>query len=146
MPPRGSFQRPDLVPRTRTMNILVLNAGSSTLKFQLVRTDRERLAENRDEKLARGVVERIGGEGIFTMGVDGAPSVTGTAPLRDHRAAVDFVIGWLVGEESGAPISSVAEIQAAGHRVVHGGKRYVRSVPIDEHVMPVLEATTELAP
>ncbi len=128
------------------MNILVLNAGSSTLKFQLVRTDRERLAENRDEKLARGVVERIGGEGIFTMGVDGAPSVTGTAPLRDHRAAVDFVIGWLVGEESGAPISSVAEIEAAGHRVVHGGERFVRSVRIDEDVMRGIEATIDLAP
>src|SRR5687768_10718536 len=146
MPPRGSFQRPDLVPRPRTMNILVLNAGSSTLKFQLVRTDRERLAENRDEKLARGVVERIGGEGIFTMGVDGAPSVTGTAPLRDHRAAVDFVIGWLVGEESGAPISSVGEIEAAGHRVVHGGERFVRSVRIDDDVLRGIEAMIDLAP
>lgn len=128
------------------MNILVLNAGSSTLKFQLVRTDRERIAENRDEKLARGVVERIGGEGIFTLGVDGAPSVTGTAPLRDHRAAVDFVIGWLVGEESDVPISSVAEIEAAGHRVVHGGERFVRSVRIDDDVMRGIEATIELAP
>ena len=128
------------------MNILVLNAGSSTLKFQLVRTDRERIAENRDEKLARGVVERIGGEGIFTMAVDGTPSVTGTAPLRDHRAAVDFVIGWLVGDESGAPISSVAEIEAAGHRVVHGGERFVHSVRIDDDVLRGIEATIDLAP
>ena len=128
------------------MNILVLNAGSSTLKFQFVRTDRERLAENRDEKLARGIVERIGGEGIYSMQVDGAASVTGTVPLRDHRAAVDFVIGWLMSEDSGAPISSVAEIEAVGHRVVHGGEHFVRSVRIDDEVLRGIEANIDLAP
>jgi acetate kinase len=128
------------------MNILVLNAGSSTLKFQLVRTDRERIAENRDEKLARGVVERIGGESIVTATRRNGESVTRTAPLRDHRAAVDHVIGWLVGEESGVPISSVAEIEAVGHRVVHGGERFVRSVRIDDDVLRGIEAMIDLAP
>ena len=128
------------------MNILVLNAGSSTLKFQLVRTDRERIAENRDEKLARGVVERIGGESIFTATGGAGVRVTHTAPLRDHRAAVDFVIGWLVGDESQVPISSVAEIEAAGHRVVHGGERFVRSVRIDDEVLRGIEAMIDLAP
>jgi acetate kinase len=128
------------------MNILVLNAGSSTLKFQLVRTDRERIAGNHDEKLARGVVERIGGESIFSATTADGTSVTHTAPLRDHRAAVDHVIGWIVGEESGVPISSVAEIEAAGHRVVHGGERFVRSVRIDEDVLRGIEAMIDLAP
>jgi acetate kinase len=128
------------------MNILVLNAGSSTLKFQLVRTDRERIAENRDEKLARGIVERIGGESIFTASSAAGTSVTRTAPLRDHRAAVDHVIGWLIGDESGVPISSVGEIEAAGHRVVHGGERFVRSVRIDDEVLRGIEAMIDLAP
>jgi acetate kinase len=128
------------------MHILVLNAGSSTLKFQLVRTDRERIESNADEKLARGVVERIGGESIYTATTASGATVTGTAPLRDHRAAVDFVIRWLVGDESDVPVSSVAEIQAAGHRVVHGGERFVRSVRIDDDVLRGIEETIDLAP
>ena len=128
------------------MHILVLNAGSSTLKFQLVRTDRERIAENRDETLARGVVERIGGESIVTLRAGDAPAVTGTASLRDHRAAVDWLIAWLVSEESGVPVGSVAAIEAVGHRVVHGGERFVHSVRIDDDVLRGIEAMIDLAP
>jgi acetate kinase len=128
------------------MNVLVLNVGSSSLKFQLVRTDAERLAANGDEKLARGIIERIGGEAVMTArGAEGR-EVRTTAPLRDHRAAVEHVVRWLVDDESPTTISSVAEIDAVGHRVVHGGERFVRSVRIDDAVLKGIEDTIDLAP
>ncbi|HET7583749.1 MAG TPA: acetate kinase [Gemmatimonadaceae bacterium] len=128
------------------MNILVLNVGSSTLKFQLVATDAERMAATTDLRLARGQVERIGGEAVYTLaGADGRP-VRGTAPLRDHRAAVDFVVEWIASAGSGVPVGSLAEIGAAGHRVVHGGERFTRSVRIDDAVLRGIEETIDLAP
>jgi len=128
------------------LNILVLNVGSSTLKFQLVDTDEQRLADATDRRLARGQIERIGGEAIWTYrGEDGQP-VTGQASLRDHRAAVDHLLGWLTAAESPVPIASVAEIGAAGHRVAHGGERFIHSVRIDETVMRGIEETIDLAP
>ena len=128
------------------MNVLVLNVGSSSLKFQLVRTDQERLTANTDEKLARGLIERLGGEAVLTLrGGDGVARTT-TAALRDHRAAVEYVISWLVGADSGVPLGGRAEIEAVGHRVVHGGERFTRSVRIDDTVLKGIEDTIELAP
>ena len=128
------------------MNVLVLNVGSSSLKFQVVRTDAERFAANTDEKLARGIVERIGGEAVMTARGAQGREVRTTAPLRDHRAAVEHVVRWLVQEESATTLSSVAEIEAVGHRVVHGGERFVRSVRIDDAVLKGIEDTIDLAP
>jgi acetate kinase len=128
------------------MNVLVLNVGSSTLKFQLVRTDAEHMAANTDQKLARGVVERIGGEAVYDVRTaDGTPT-RGTAPMRDHRAAVEFLLKWLVSAESGPVIGAVGEIDAVGHRVAHGGERFRRSVRIDEAVLAGIEETIDLAP
>jgi acetate kinase len=128
------------------MNVLVINAGSSTLKFQLVRTDTERIATHTDEKLARGQVERIGGEAVFTVrGRDGRP-VKGSAPIRDMRVAVEHIVRWLASKESGPVIGAVGEIEAVGHRVVHGGERFQRSVRIDDEVMDGIEEMIELAP
>ena len=126
------------------MNVLVLNAGSSTLKFQLVRTDAERMAANGDEKLARGQIERIGGEAIVTLAVGAAAAARSTAPLRDLRAAVDHAVSRLV--TAGAGIQSAGEIEAVGHRVVHGGERFQRSVRVDDAVVREIEATIDLAP
>ena len=128
------------------MNILVLNVGSSTLKFQLVATDEQRFADDSDRRVARGSVERIGGEAIWTYQAGDAERVTGQASLRDHRAAVDHLLGWMTDSDSGVPISSVAEIGAAGHRVAHGGERFIHSVRIDEQVMRGIEETIDLAP
>lgn len=128
------------------MNVLVLNVGSSSLKFQLVRTDAERMGANTDEKLARGTIERIGGEAVHVLHADGRPPVRGTAPLRDHRAAVDHVLRWLVGTDSGVAITSMAEIEAVGHRVVHGGEQFQRSVLIDDDVLRGIEENIDLAP
>src|SRR6185369_8805351 len=102
------------------MHILVLNVGSSTIKFQLVDTDGEAIAATRDRRLARGQIERIGGEAIVTLAAEGRQPSTRAVALRDHAAAIEYVVAWLTSAESGVPITRVAEIEAVGHRVVHG--------------------------
>ena len=128
------------------MNVLVLNAGSSTLKFQLVRTDPERMAASTDERLARGQYERIGGETIFAFSTLSGDTARGTAALRDHRAALDHLLKWLASDSSSVPISSIAEIEAVGHRVTHGGEQFMRSVRVDDDVIRGIEETIDLAP
>ncbi|HEY9225332.1 MAG TPA: hypothetical protein VIP11_01710 [Gemmatimonadaceae bacterium] len=96
------------------MNILVLNVGSSSLKFQLVDTDGEKIAASSDRRLARGQIERIGGEAIVTLSAEGHPTSKGSASLRDHAAAVEHVIQWLTSGASGVPITRVAEIEVSG--------------------------------
>lgn len=125
------------------MNILVLNAGSSSLKFQLIATDEERIASNTDERLARGSVDRIGSQAIVKF--QAGERETSTAyPIRDHRAAVDVVLRWINSPESGLP--GTRAIDAVGHRVVHGGERFTRSVLLDEQVLRELRDTIDLAP
>ena len=128
------------------MNVLVLNAGSSTLKFQLVRTDADRMAQNSDDKLARGTIERLGGEAVLSVRAGDGPAQKTTASLRDHRAAVEWIIAWLVSAEGGVGLGGRADIEAVGHRVVHGGERFTRSVLIDETVQRGIEDTIDLAP
>jgi acetate kinase len=128
------------------VNVLVLNVGSSTLKFQLVRTDAERMAADRDEKLATGMVERIGGEAVYSVRGTAPTYARGTAELRDHRAAIEFVMRWVVGPESGSGLTHVGEIDAVGHRVTHGGEQFRRSARIDDEVLRGIEETIELAP
>lgn len=129
------------------MNILVLNCGSSSVKFQLIATDLEQIAQDTDRKLAWGVIERIGGEAIITRQVAGGEAQRTTAPLRDHRAAVDLIIRWACAETSGiAEVRSVADVHAVGHRVVHGGERFTHSVLITDEVMRGIEDCIDLAP
>jgi acetate kinase len=128
------------------VNILVLNVGSSSLKFQLIDTGKDAIAANRDRRLARGQIERIGGEAILTLEGPTGAVVRTTAALRDHAAAIEKVIGWLVSDESGVPIASVAGIEAVGHRVVHGGERFSHSIRIDDDVRRALEDLIDLAP
>ena len=128
------------------MNVLVLNAGSSTLKFQLVSTDATRIAAHTDEKLARGQIERIGGEAVFSLRGRGGLTSRGSAPIKDVRAGVEYLVSWLANEESGPVIGTVGDINAVGHRVVHGGERFQRSVRIDDAVYRGIEDMIELAP
>ena len=124
------------------MIVLVLNAGSSSLKFQLIETDERRIAEDDDRRIARGIIERIGGEAILRF--EAGNLVFQTAqPIRDHHGAVDAVLRWMRSAESGL---SVRMIDAVGHRVVHGGERFTRSVLIDDEVMRGIEQTIDLAP
>jgi len=128
------------------MKILVLNVGSASLKFQLIDTDGDTIEAGRDRRLARGQIERIGGEAILTLAAgDGEPSRR-TAPIRDHAAAVDHLIAWMVDPTSDVGISAASEIEAVGHRVVHGGERFTRSTRVDPTVWRELEELIELAP
>ena len=128
------------------MNVLVLNAGSSSVKFQLIGTDESTIAGDAERRLARGQVERIGGEAILTFAGANAPAVKTTAPIRDHAAAIEHIIAWLVSETSGVPVGSVGDIDAVGHRVVHGGERFTHSTRVDDTVRHELEELIELAP
>jgi acetate kinase len=129
------------------MNVLVLNCGSSSVKFQIIATDLDRIAGDEDERLARGVVERIGGEAVITFEAEGREPRRTTAPVRDTRAAVETVIRWATSESSGIEsVTSVSDIHAVGHRVVHGGERFTHSVLIDDEVLRGIEDCIDLAP
>ena len=129
------------------MNVLVLNCGSSTLKFQIIETDLPRMESDGDVRLARGVVERIGSLSVITLEATGKAAVVDSAPLRDHRAAIDRVLRWAVSPESGIDgIRSLRDVHAVGHRVVHGGERFQLSVRIDDAVVRGIEDCIELAP
>jgi len=129
------------------MNVLVLNAGSATLKFQLIATDRAAIERESDVKLARGLVERIGGHALVTFQREGGPRVFREKTLRDHRAALAEFLSWVVSEDSGVRgVRSPADIHAVGHRVVHGGQRFRESVRVDAEVIAAIEDMFELAP
>jgi acetate kinase len=128
------------------VNVLVLNAGSSSLKFQLVQTDEERIASDTDVRLARGMVDRIGGEALITFQVEGGPARKNAAPVRDHRAAVELALRMVAQDTAVAGITGYRDIDAVGHRVVHGGERFSRSVLIDDAVIQQIEDTIDLAP
>jgi acetate kinase len=129
------------------MNVLVLNCGSATVKFQIIATDLDRIAQDTDERLAGGVVERIGGEAIITFHAAGLAPRRTTAPVRDTRKAVETILRWVTSEDSGIrEVQSIADVHAVGHRVVHGGERFTQSVVIDEEVLRGIEDCIELAP
>jgi acetate kinase len=129
------------------MNILVLNCGSSTLKFQLIATGLSLIEQNADQRLARGSIERVGGEAVITLQVEGGLAQRVTALLHDTRAAVDFIVRWICSEASGInEVQSIADIHAVGHRVVHGGERFTHSVLINDEVMRGIEDGIDLAP
>jgi acetate kinase len=128
------------------MNILVLNVGSSSLKFQLIGTDAERIETNGDTRLAGGEVERIGGEAVMSLSTGTREARREVAPLRNLAAAVEHVVAWIVSDEAETGITSLADIAAIGHRVVHGGEQFARSQRVDETVLRALDELVELAP
>lgn len=128
------------------MNVLVLNVGSATLKCQVVVTDAARIADDRDEKLLRGQIERIGGEAVITVRNGDGSTRTRTAQLREMRAAVDWLVGFITSPESGTRLTTRADLHAVGHRVVHGGEAFRASVRIDDTVLRRIEDNVELAP
>ena len=121
------------------MKVLVINCGSSSLKYQLIDMSNE-------ESLAQGLVERIGINGsILTQKVEGKDKYVVEKPLKDHQDAIELVLNSLIDENHGV-IKSMDEISAVGHRVVHGGEKYATSVIIDEEVIKALDEFTKLAP
>lgn len=129
------------------MNVLVLNCGSSSLKFQIIETDPTLIEKDGDRRLAGGLIERVVGQALITLQAEGRPKIRQAAPLRDHRAALDYVLRWIVSPESRiANITSLADIHAVGHRVVHGGEQFTVSVLLDDKVIEQIEDSIDLAP
>ena len=123
------------------MKILVINAGSSSLKYQLIDMDSRSV-------LAKGLCERIGIDGSnlqHTCIMKGLDKLKIEKPMKDHGDAIQMVIDALVDSEHGV-ISSMDEIGAVGHRVVHGGEDFTDSTVITEAVLKQLEKCTPLAP
>jgi acetate kinase len=129
------------------MNVFVLNSGSSSLKFQVIATDLDRIQQHQDERICRGEVERIGGEAIVTFQKGAEARQKFTAPLRDIAAALDYLVRYVASEKSGVTeIKSTADIHAVGHRVVHGGELFNESALIDDKVLQGIEDCIDLAP
>ena len=121
------------------MNILVINCGSSSLKYQLINSDTEAV-------LAKGLCERIGIEGsqITYQPAGGEKEVT-VSPMPTHTQAIQMVLDALTNKKSGV-IASLAEVGAVGHRVVHGGEKFTSSTVITDEAMKAIEECNDLAP
>ncbi|MDE2236405.1 MAG: acetate kinase, partial [Elusimicrobia bacterium] len=129
------------------MNILVLNCGSSSLRFQVIDTDAKRIEADADRGLASGYIERVGSQALITLRASGRPADRRAEPLRDHRAALDYVLRWLVAPKTRIEgLRALSDIGAVGHRVVHGGEALTRSTLIDAAVLAQIEETIDLAP
>jgi acetate kinase len=120
------------------MKILVINCGSSSLKFQLIDSESEAV-------ICKGLCERIGIDGsqiVYTP--EGKDKITKVEPMPDHNSAIELVIEALTNSENG--VVSLDEISAVGHRIVHGGEKFTKSVVIDEEVIKAIEEVSDLAP
>lgn len=121
------------------MNILVINCGSSSLKFQLIDAETEKL-------IAKGLCERIGIEGSqMTYTPTGGEKQKRAVPMPDHKAAIKLVLEALTDLSFGA-IKDLKEIGAVGHRIVHGGEKFAASTLIDENVLEAIRECNDLAP
>ena len=120
------------------MNVLVINCGSSSLKFQLINSESE-------EVLAKGLCERIGIDGRLTYQPAGGDKAVSEKAMPTHTEAIQFVIDALTDAETGV-VKSLDEIGAVGHRVVHGGEKFASSVVITEDVLKAIEECNDLAP
>ena len=120
------------------MNVLVINCGSSSLKFQLINSDTEAV-------LAKGLCERIGIDGRLTYQPEGGAKEVNELAMPTHTEAIQFVINALTNEATGV-VKSLDEINAVGHRVVHGGEKFTSSVVVTEEVKAGIEECNDLAP
>jgi len=120
------------------MLVFVLNAGSSSLKYQLINAKTSELK-------ASGLVERIGIDGILKHEVGENKKLTFELPIPTHKEAIELVLRILTNDETKV-INSISEIEAIGHRVVHGGEYFKKSVLIDNEVIDKIEELIPLAP
>ncbi len=120
------------------MNVLVINCGSSSLKFQLINSDTEAV-------LAKGLCERIGIDGRLTYQPAGGEKSVEDKAMPTHTEAIQFVIDALTDAERGV-VASLSEIGAVGHRVVHGGEKFASSAVITEEMIKAVEECNDLAP
>lgn len=120
------------------MNVLVINCGSSSLKYQLINSDSEAV-------LAKGLCERIGIDGRLVYQKAGCDKEITEAAMPTHKQAIQMVLDALVNEKTGA-IKSLKAVEAVGHRVVHGGEKFASSVVINDEVLKAIEECNDLAP
>ena len=120
------------------MNVLVINCGSSSLKFQLINAETENV-------LAKGLCERIGIDGRLTYQPAGGEKEKSDLAMPTHTEAIQFVINALTNEKTGV-VKSLDEIGAVGHRLVHGGEKFASSVVITDEVKKAVEECNDLAP
>ncbi len=120
------------------MKVLVINCGSSSLKYQLIDSESEAV-------LAKGLCERIGIDGVLTHSPAGKDKVVFNDPLPNHTVAVSNVLKQLTDAENGV-IADLSEIGAVGHRVVHGGEKFASSTVITDEVVAEIEKCSDLAP
>jgi acetate kinase len=121
------------------MKILVLNCGSSSIKYQLFNTDKK-------EVLSKGLVDKIGLNGAYIKNErNDGETIKLEGEIVDHQAGIEFLLGVLISKNHGS-LKTLTEIDAVGHRVVHGGERFKSSVLIDEEVVDIMEECIELAP
>ena len=121
------------------MDILALNCGSSSVKYQLFNWDKK-------EVIAKGVVERVTiGDSFISHEVPGRDTYKEESECPDHRVAIDLIIKTLTDPSNGV-VKEMSEISAVGHRVVHGGEKFTCSVPIDQEVLDAIRAVQHLAP
>ncbi len=120
------------------MNVLVINCGSSSLKYQLINSDTE-------EVLAKGLCERIGIDGRLVYQKAGCDKEITEAAMPTHKEAIQMVLDALVNDKTGA-IKSLSEVNAVGHRIVHGGEKFASSVVITDEVLEAVAQCNDLAP
>ncbi|HIV24670.1 MAG TPA: acetate kinase [Candidatus Scatomonas pullistercoris] len=120
------------------MKVLVINCGSSSLKYQLIDSDSE-------EVLAKGLCERIGIDGRLVYQKEGCEKEITEAAMPTHKEAIQMVLHALVNDKTGA-VKDLSEIEAIGHRIVHGGEKFESSVVINEEMIEAVKECTELAP
>ncbi len=120
------------------MNVLVVNCGSSSLKYQLINSDTEAV-------LAKGLCERIGIDGRLVYQKAGLDKEITEAPMPTHKQAIQMVLDALVNDKTGA-IKDLSEIDAVGHRLVHGGEKFSESCVITDEVIKGVEDCNDLAP
>lgn len=127
------------------MNVLVLNSGSSTLKFQLIATDLDRMRQNRDKRLCRGKIEWAGAEAIITFEASNRAKQKLTALLPDAAASLEYLLR-RIAESGLVEVRSLSDVDAIGHRIVHGGELFAESTVITERVLKGIEECIDLAP
>ena len=120
------------------MNVLVINCGSSSLKYQLINSDTEAV-------LAKGLCERIGIDGRLTYQKAGLDKEITEAPMPTHKEAIQLVLHALVNDKTGA-IKDLSEVNAVGHRIVHGGEKFASSAVITDDMLAAVEECNDLAP
>ena len=120
------------------MKVLVINCGSSSLKYQLIDSETEAV-------LAKGLCERIGIDGRLVYQKSGLDKEITNAAMPTHKEAIQMVLDALTNEATGA-IASLEEVNAIGHRVVHGGEKFASSTVITDEVTAAIEECNDLAP